>query len=85
MEEYVMVKDGMRAIEISECKDFIIDFQDGNFITSTDSRINTIVNNMGYMGHSAASIVLTLRKCQYFLLNPEKWDEYQRKHSGSLQ
>ena len=34
MEEYVMIKDGMRAIEISECKDFIIDFQDGNFMTS---------------------------------------------------
>ena len=29
-----MIKDGMRAIEISECKDFIIDFQDGNFMTS---------------------------------------------------
>ena len=80
-----MIKDGMRAIEISECKDFIIDFQNGSFMTSTDSRINTIVNNMSYMGHSAASIVLTLRKCQYFLLNPEEWDDYQREQSVSSQ
>ena len=65
--EKMMIEDGMNAIKISECEDFIKNFNGNSFLTSNDPRINKIVNNMNYKGHSGASIALTLRKCQSLL------------------
>lgn len=66
------VQNMMAAIYKLNLVEFIKDYdQDGGFMFSSDNRVSLLGNEVACDGHSGASFAYTLRRCQYFLNNPE--------------
>ena len=72
---FEMVLDGMNAIRIAECEEWVKNFDDPNtgFMCCSHPNIEKINNNIKYTGHSGCSYVCTMRNCQYFLSHMDEW------------
>lgn len=80
LEIFTMIKDAMDAILISETEEFVKNFNGSNgFAFTLDKRLFKIMDNIKYTGHSGSSAAQTLRECQYYLNNHDKWIELQNK------
>ena len=73
---FEMVLDGMNAIRISECEEWVKNFDDPNtgFTFCSHPNIEKINNNINYGGHSGCSYACTMRNCQYFLAHMDEWE-----------
>ena len=79
--DFDMIQDMMRAIEITENEEFVRTFSDENtgFMFSRDPRTKQITNSIQYKDHSGASFAFTCRCCQYLLQNTNTLDELRQK------
>jgi hypothetical protein len=82
--EYEMISDGMNAIEISNCENWVNGFEgDSGFMFSSHPNLTLITNNMQYGGHSGCSFAMTMRRCQYFLSNTEEWNDIKQQFNDN--
>lgn len=81
-EDFIMIQDAMNAIKTAECENFIKDFGNpyGGYSRCSDPRLDQIYSFIQYTGHSATSVVITLRNCQHLLNNPQEWTELQNQY-----
>lgn len=73
--DYIMIKDALNAIKISECEDFVKKFDNNHsgFMFSEHPLTYKIYQNIKYEGHSGCSMACTMRNAQYYLNNEDKW------------
>ena len=75
---YIMLKDAMNAIKLTDCEDFVININDYRTelpFSSDHPMLNKIRNEMKYNSrHSTISLTSTIRTCQYYLKNTKQWD-----------
>ena len=71
-----MILDGMNAIRIAECEEWVKNFDDPNtgFMFCNSPNIEKINNKLNYGGHSGCSYACTMRNCQYFLAHMDEWE-----------
>ena len=72
---FEMVLDGMNAIKLAECEEWVKNFDDPNtgFMFCNSPNIEKINNKLNYGGHSGCSYAYTMRYCQYFLAHMDEW------------
>jgi hypothetical protein len=80
---WLMVNNAMNTINKLELHDFIKNFDNPStgFSLCTDPRIYQIYGELTMDGHSGSSFALTMRNCQYYLNNPNKWIEVQQQYN----
>ena len=73
---FEMVLDGMNAIKLAECEEWVKNFDDPNtgFMFCNSPNIEKINNKINYSGHSGCSYACTMRNCQYFLVHMNEWE-----------
>ena len=81
---FEMVLDGMNAIRISECEEWVKNFDDPNtgFMFCSHPNIEKINNNINYGGHSGASYACTMRQCHYFIAHMDEWNLEVNAHTN---
>jgi hypothetical protein len=70
--DYYMLQDGMLAIRKCELEAY---FRDQEVIVISDPNSFRVSDAMEYKLHSGSSFSWTLRGCQYYLNNADKWVE----------
>lgn len=81
---FEMVLDGMNAIRLVECEEWVKNFDDPNtgFMFCRHPNIEMINNKLNYEDHSGASYACTMRNCQYFLAHMDEWQLEVNGHSN---
>lgn len=81
---FEMVLEGMNAIRLAECEEWVKDFDDPNtgFMFCSHHNIEKINNNIK-TSHSGGSYASTMRNCQYFLSNMDKWQLEVNSHTNT--
>lgn len=80
---YEMIKTAMDVIKETKSEQLIMNYnEEGGFMFTNNEKINKIMSEISskYGGHSGASLAQTLRSCQYFLSNIEKWNRLKSEY-----
>jgi len=81
-----MVLDGMNAIRLAECEEWVKNFDDSytGFMFCSHDNMNKINKNIKYDGHSGSSYAGTMRNCQYYLDHMDEWELEYNAHTNHL-